>query len=747
MAFPVWVTASGSLGTLAENSTYRYELSATGTGITYSLISGSLPAGLNFLSTGVITGVVSEVNDITVSTFTVRAKNTDNKITDRSFSLTVTGTDVPTLNNSAGLLFNCVAGEVVDFQISGSDTDPSAVLTYTITSGELPTGLRLTSTGKIVGIAGAPSIQTGDDYTEWTYTGPVELLPAYEKTFTIRLSDGTNTVSRTYKIRVEDKRGFTADSILTTADTDVVLTNSHPDLPPIFLTKPDIGTLRHSNYWIYPIKVYDPNQDKKIFFEIIDSTTGGYDNTLSRYDSGSYGYDLGGNVTLPEITIDQYNGTLKGTLPTITAVTNEHDILVRASFVSDDGLYIFNQRTFNLSIKGDIEREIQWISNSNLGTVIVGEPSQLQIRARLSSGTEDIYYRVTSGRLPAGLTLTSNGLVIGTTGKRVTEVDSNETTFDDNTTTIDKKVSFTVTAQNANGTLIETKVFSITVEQRTQGLFYDFWVKGLIPVTERNLWESVVTDYNLFPVNTLYRPDDPNFGVNKEMRTLIAKGVKNIDPSTVLQALNLNHARKTYYFGDFKYAESRNPLNNDLEYEVVYVDLIDPLENINGSPDLAQRIVRDYGGTEPITADTTDISADSSYVRADYANVEIIYPNSTTNMRYRLDQFLDTIETGFLPYWMRSLQQSTNDRLGYTKALVLGYVKPGEARRVLKRLTQADINFNQIHYEVDRYYVEPIYKYDVVTNFDARETTWRDITVDSETLDNKFFVFQRDRAI
>jgi len=747
MAFPEWVTASGSLGTLAENSTYRYELSATGTGITYSLVSGTLPAGLNLLSNGVITGAVSEVDETTVSTFTVRARNADNKITDRSFSLTVTGPDIPNLINNAGLLFNCVAGEIVDFQISGADTDPGSVLTYTITSGSLPRGLRLTSTGKIVGIAGAPCIQTSDDYTEWEYTGPVVLQPAYEKTFTVRLSDGTNSVTKTYKIRVEDKRGFRADSTLTTADSDVVLTNSHPDLPPVFLTKPDIGILRHANYWIYPIKVYDPNQDKKIFFEIVDSTTGGYDNTLGRYDSGSYGYDLGGNITLPEITIDQYNGTLKGTLPTINATLIDHDILVRASFVSDDGLYIFNQRTYNLSIKGDIEREIQWISGTNLGTVIVGEPSQLQIRARLSSGSEDIYYQVTKRKLPPGLILTSNGLIMGTTGKRLTEIDSNTTTFDGGLTTVDKQYSFTVTARNANGTLSTDKDFTITLESRASGLFYDFWVKGLIPMSERRQWENVVCDLDLFPVSTLYRPDDPNFGVNKEIRTLIAKGIRSVNPAEILQALNLNHARKTYYFGDIKYAESRNPETNDLEYEVIYVELFDPIENANGSPALSQKILRSYGGTEPITSDTTTILADTTYVLADHATVEVVYPNSTTNMRFRLDQFLDTIETGFLPYWMRSLQESDSNRLGYTRALVMAYVKPGEAKRALRRLRLANIDLSQVHYEVDRYYVEPIYKYDISTYFDERTTTWKDITVDIEPLDNKFFVFQRDGIV
>ena len=112
-------------------------------------------------------------------------------------------------------------------------------------------------------------------------------------------------------------------------------------------------------------------------------------------------------------------------------------------------------------------------------------------------------------------------------------------------------------------------------------------------------------------------------------------------------------------------------------------------------------------------------------------------------MRYRLDAILGTIETGFLPTWMRSLQSSTTDRLNFTKAIVLAYVKPGEAKRIIGKLKNTD--FSGIHYQVDRYYVDPIYAYDRATVLDGNNTKFKDISLDSDTLSNKYIVFQDDQ--
>lgn len=85
--FPVWVTSSGALTPATTNSPYSTTVSATGTGITYSVASGSLPTGLSLnSSTGAITGTPTSANTFN---FTLAATNTYNQVTTRAFSIDV----------------------------------------------------------------------------------------------------------------------------------------------------------------------------------------------------------------------------------------------------------------------------------------------------------------------------------------------------------------------------------------------------------------------------------------------------------------------------------------------------------------------------------------------------------------------------------------------------------------------------------------------------------------------------------
>jgi hypothetical protein len=90
---PSWSTASGSLGTVFDGSRATASLSATATDadgdtITYSVLSGSLPAGSSLnSSTGAITGF-NAVGSSTTSNFTLRA-TAGSKTADRAFSITV----------------------------------------------------------------------------------------------------------------------------------------------------------------------------------------------------------------------------------------------------------------------------------------------------------------------------------------------------------------------------------------------------------------------------------------------------------------------------------------------------------------------------------------------------------------------------------------------------------------------------------------------------------------------------------
>lgn len=87
---PVFSTASGSLGQVLDNGTAAsFTVAAAdpdGGSITYSVVSGEIPAGMSHAN-GVISGTPSAIGTTTNKTFTVRATDSVGNSTDRQFSI------------------------------------------------------------------------------------------------------------------------------------------------------------------------------------------------------------------------------------------------------------------------------------------------------------------------------------------------------------------------------------------------------------------------------------------------------------------------------------------------------------------------------------------------------------------------------------------------------------------------------------------------------------------------------------
>ena len=115
MSKPVWTTPAGHLGTIQENEYYNLPVIATAgsSDIVYILVAGTLPPGLLIRRDGVIegqpttkvdvAGIPQEVGQDVTSTFAIRA-TADDIVTDRTFSLTVTGQDAPMFITAGGSL-------------------------------------------------------------------------------------------------------------------------------------------------------------------------------------------------------------------------------------------------------------------------------------------------------------------------------------------------------------------------------------------------------------------------------------------------------------------------------------------------------------------------------------------------------------------------------------------------------------------------------------------------------------------
>ena len=89
---PTWVTAAGSLGSVAAGGAISFTVQATSDStVSYSVVSGSLPGGASLnSSTGAITGTESGATAETTYNFTIRATDAESQTADRAFSITVT---------------------------------------------------------------------------------------------------------------------------------------------------------------------------------------------------------------------------------------------------------------------------------------------------------------------------------------------------------------------------------------------------------------------------------------------------------------------------------------------------------------------------------------------------------------------------------------------------------------------------------------------------------------------------------
>lgn len=159
MAYPTWITAAGNLGIVPSLEYYQFQLDAYDTAggtLAYAKISGTLPPGIQITAAGILQGIpvsTAGPDNNQVYTFTVRVKNlSDNLIADRTFNLTITNVAPPIIIPHSGFggnidLGTYYDGTVIDIQLEAIEFIREDNLTWSLTAGTLPPGLRLSATG------------------------------------------------------------------------------------------------------------------------------------------------------------------------------------------------------------------------------------------------------------------------------------------------------------------------------------------------------------------------------------------------------------------------------------------------------------------------------------------------------------------------------------------------------------------------------------------------------------------------
>jgi hypothetical protein len=374
-------------------------------------------------------------------------------------------------------------------------------------------------------------------------------------------------------------------------------------------------------------------------------------------------------------------------------------------------------KTFTVEVIGEIESGVTWISNSDLGILKPNKPSRIAVEAESQLYGGRVVYEIVSGELPPGLSFLPNGFIIGKVRQfsdsdgvgltRFFDVINGETlfdtTFDNRETTIDRVFRFTVKARDTAFAAENFQDFYITVLTETDKTFANLYVKSFQSAEKRLQWFDFISDISIFDPRKLYRYGDPSFGIQNDIRMLMFAGIESVEAVKYVQAMSRNHYRKRLLFGDVRSAKAKDPSTQETIYEVVYVDVVDEYEKNGTSISPVINLKDNIKSKVLVSYDAITIDSDIPFVSD--SDHQRVFPNSVKNMRNRIRSVGDR-DREFLPLWMRSIQDTAQYELGYTKALVLCYALPGKSAEIIAKIKASGFDFKQINFLADRYIID-----------------------------------------
>ena len=607
-----WTQPSGTtLVTTNEEETISLGLPiAVGISPTISVIAGSLPPGLR-ISQNVIVGTPRQVERTTTFTFVLRSTiGTD--IEDRTYKIIINGPDDPLWKTKEGRLsvgnspinnrFFILDNEIIDFQLVATDVDlpEGKSLEFWIDKGdgELPPGISMSKTGKLSGIVepllaldkrsaqGQYDTANYDMYLHdfanksslffqgqlipnYIYNPPKKLNRHYD--FKVSVSDGLAVVKRNFTIYVVGEDFLRADNVVVQVATGVFTADNTYIRTPVWITPREFGFRRANNYITLFLEVLkNENQIGAIRYTLQALND---DGTTSKIPAG--------------MSIDRNTGEIAGRVGYQPAITTEYKFTVRAELLITENNVLsvasFKDKTFTVKLLGDVDSSIAWISKTKLGTIPANQISVFKVQGTTTVPDAPLFYRLTSGSLPPGLTLQYNGEITGTViqfgnsqRNGLTFFDNDNMTFDNDTTSIDRTYTFTVEAKDRFGFSATTKQFTIEVIDDDDTQYSNLFMKPYLKEDKRLAYQEFISNPANFPPTSIYRPNDPNFGIQRDIKILAYAGIETKTLNEFSIASQKWHKKRRFNVGALKSAVAKTPGTQDVVYEVIYVELIDP---------------------------------------------------------------------------------------------------------------------------------------------------------------------------
>ena len=470
--------------------------------------------------------------------------------------------------------------------------------------------------------------------------------------FEVRVTDGSSYATQINSIFV-----FTADFWRVDNNRILVDMTQYQGFPllmsgstnrrPVFATDGALGTFRHNNELVIKVDVVD--------FDTLQ---------------GDLQYVVVSGTLPPGIQVDINSGEIYGRLGTQAAIELEYVFTMRAYRTSYSGVTVYTDQQFTITVIGEIDIGIEFITSSNLGSIQPGIPCLFSVEAQTPAqllnpdqiSNRVFSYKLTEGSLPSGLTLSPLGNIIGQVDlSEFTILDNNEITFDNNTTSFDREYTFTVGVSDQYQNLATSKEFTITVKLPYAKEYSNLSANGLISnrnnsVSDIDLFYSIAQDPNINNSDNIFRSEDSFFGMPQRAEILLLAGLEHQTANTFQEAMRFNHEPKVLYFGDIKTAVAKQ--NGIVKYEVVYIEMVDNLVNKQGNvvsnsitlrtdinrPMLGTRaddyrLTTDYAVYNVTTHGGLSFNIAGSKIRyanditADMGTFEKLFPNAITHMR------------------------------------------------------------------------------------------------------------------
>jgi hypothetical protein len=710
---PAWLTREGFLNVgqgeayfVLDNAQVDFQLEArdpdliAGDALTFYLVpnGGQLPPGLSLSSTGIISG-----------------------FTDPIFALEYTGSIYGGYDTAP---LDVTPLDFVEAKSNGYDTFLYDNVTF--------------------------------DYNEPSRTPP-RLSRIYN--FLVGVTDGIYSETRLFKIYVVTEEFLQADNSIVQVDTNLFQADASGFRVPLWITESNLGRVRANNYVTIFLEVYDPPAlTGTITYFVLPENPDNSDSELPpglELDTATG--NLAGRVPYQARITRTYIFTVRATnFPAALAYSsytyrsnwlssstyNINDaieflgiiyicIVAHKNRIPTDETYwypatAFTDKTFTVDIIGEIESAVAWISDADLGYIKPNQPSTLVVKAESLLYSNRVGYEFVSGRLPPGLTFYPTGLIEGKVKQfaddngpgltrfyeRADSAEDSSTAsrnfneiWDTNTTSFDKRFTFTVKARDSVNFATLNKTFFITVVANTNITFANLYLKAFQSKDKRLAWYNFITDSTIFETSSMYRYGDPNFGIQTNLQILVYAGIESTEAVKYVQAMSRNHNNKRLKFGDLKVAKAKDLTTQETIYELIYVEIVDDLEKNGKSISSTVNLSNTIKSKVLISYDAINVDSDIPLVSD--SDHQRVFPNSIKNMRKRI-QDVGQRDREFLPLWMRSIQDSANYELGYTKALPLCYCVPGSSVAVLSRIRANGFDFKSIDFEADRYIIDII---------------------------------------